>query len=83
RKIRRFLGFILKLALVLLLIGAGVWVYRNYTALKAVYAYEEAIAQQTQAHDISEYQSLAMSIMLTESKGQGNDPMQSSESVYG
>ena len=36
RKIRRFLGFILKLALVLLLIGAGVWVYRNYTALKAV-----------------------------------------------
>ena len=57
--------------------------YKNYTALKKVYSYEETIAEQTEKYGISDYQELAMSIMLTESKGEGNDPMQSSESAYG
>jgi len=48
-----------------------------------VYSYEETIAEQTEKYGISDYQELAMSIMLTESKGEGNDPMQSSESAYG
>ena len=41
-----------------------------------MYSYEETIAEQTEKYGISDYQELAMSIMLTESKGEGNDPMQ-------
>ena len=83
RKLRRFFIFIAKIAGVLLLIGGLFLGYKNYTALKKVYSYEETIAEQTEKYGISDYQELAMSIMLTESKGEGNDPMQSSESAYG
>ena len=83
RKLRRFFIIIEKIAGVLLLIGGLFLGYKNYTALKKVYSYEETIAEQTEKYGISDYQESAMSIMLTESKGEGNDPMQSSESAYG
>ena len=34
-----------------------------------MYSYEETIAEQTEKYGISDYQELAMSIMLTESRG--------------
>ncbi|OTN77142.1 hypothetical protein A5886_002222 [Enterococcus sp. 8G7_MSG3316] len=83
RKIRRFLKVIFTGILILVVCGALFWGYRNYTALKQVYTYESLITQEAADNDISAYSSLALAIMLTESKGQGDDPMQSSESVYG
>jgi len=83
KKIRRFLKVMLAGILLLVVCAALFWGYRNYTALKQVYTYEALITQEAADNDISEYSSLALAIMLTESKGQGDDPMQSSESVYG
>jgi hypothetical protein len=83
RRLRRFLVFIIKIAGILLLIGGLFWGYKNFTAVKKVYSYEETIAEEIEKNNITDYKELAMSIMLTESKGEGNDPMQSSESAYG
>ena len=83
RKLRRFI-FIQQKQLESCCLSADCFqAIKNYTALKKVYSYEETIAEQTEKYGISDYQELAMSIMLTESKGEGNDPMQSSESAYG
>lgn len=56
RKLRRFFIFIAKIAGVLLLIGGLFLGYKNYTALKKVYSYEETIAEQTEKYGISDYQ---------------------------
>lgn len=55
RKLRRFFIFIAKIAGVLLLIGGLFLGYKNYTALKKVYSYEETIAEQTEKYGISDY----------------------------
>ena len=55
--------------------------YRNYRILKQVHTFENLITKETKENGIAEYSDLAMSIIFTESKGLGEDPMQSSESL--
>lgn len=83
RKMRRFLLLTGKLCVVLLVLGILIIGYKNYQDLKKVHSYEQEITTAVEKYDISEYKELAMSIMLTESKGKGTDPMQSSESLSG
>ena len=47
-----------------------------------VIAYEETIRKYAQDYGIDDYVSLLQAIMMQESGGKGNDPMQSSESGY-
>lgn len=47
-----------------------------------VIAYEETICKYAQDYGIDDYVSLLQAIMMQESGGKGNDPMQSSESGY-
>ncbi|MFV0557061.1 MAG: lysozyme family protein [Enterococcus sp.] len=59
------------------------WGVRNYQILKDVHQYDNQVAELTQAKELEEYQRLVSAIIMTESKGQGVDLMQSSESAYG
>ena len=47
-----------------------------------VIAYEDTIRKYAKENDIEDYVSLIQAIMMQESGGKGNDPMQSSESGY-
>ena len=47
-----------------------------------VIAYEDIIRKYAIEYDIEDYVTLLQAIMMQESGGKGNDPMQSSESVY-
>ncbi len=47
-----------------------------------VIAYEETIRKYSKEYDIEDYVSLLQAIMMQESGGKGNDPMQASESGY-
>jgi len=58
-------------------------VYRNYQILKQVHQFDTQVEQALVENGISEYKDLALSIIFTESKGKGEDPMQSSESYTG
>lgn len=73
--------FIVRGILFLLVISVSAIGYRNYKILKQVHTFDELVTTETKAHGISEYRDLALSIIYTESKGLGNDPMQSSESL--
>ncbi|MCD5001127.1 lysozyme family protein [Enterococcus saccharolyticus] len=75
---RMFRLFLIGLIIFLAYIG-----YRNYRILRQVYQYEEQVAYAVEKNGIPEYKELAMSIIMTETKGTGQDLMQSSESAYG
>ena len=77
--VRRFFQGILLLAIV----AGGVFLYHNYRQLKAVYSYDQMVTEAVNQAEIPQYKDLVLAILMTESKGQGLDPMQSSESVYG
>lgn len=47
-----------------------------------VIAYEDTIRKYAKEYDIEDYVSLLQAIMMQESGGKGNDPMQASESGY-
>lgn len=47
-----------------------------------VIAYEDTIRKYAKEYDIEDYVSLLQTIMMQESGGKGNDPMQASESGY-
>ena len=47
-----------------------------------VIAYEDTIRKYAKEYDIEDYVSLLLAIMMQESGGKGNDPMQASESGY-
>ena len=53
-----------------------------YSLNEEVLAYEETITKYAQEYGIEDYVSLIEAIMMQESGGKGNDPMQSSESGY-
>lgn len=76
---KKFFGFLF----LSILLGVGYYSYRNYQILKQVYQFESQVEKATADNGISEYKELAMGIIFTESKGLGNDPMQSSESAFG
>lgn len=52
-----------------------------YTISPAVYAYEDELAKQAEYYGVSEYLPVLLCIMQVESAGQGEDVMQSSESL--
>lgn len=47
-----------------------------------VIVYEDTIRKYAKEYDIEDYVSLLQAIMMQESGGKGNDPMQASESGY-
>ena len=47
-----------------------------------VIAYEDTIRKYAKKYDIEDYVTLLQAIMMQESGGKGNDPMQASESGY-
>lgn len=83
RRIKYLLVGSTKIALVLVIAGMAFLAFKNYQILKRVYSYEEALAAAVEKYQIPQYKQLAMGIMMTESKGKGTDPMQSSESAFG
>lgn len=83
KKIDTLFFLILRIGcLAVLLIGCLV-IYRNYQILKQVHSLDSQVDQALADQGISEYKDLALSIIFTESKGKGADPMQSSESATG
>ncbi|MGX7197108.1 lysozyme family protein [Enterococcus olivae] len=83
RKKKSYFGCFFRLLFLLLLVAGGYYLYHHYRILKQVYQYESMVETAVQEQGIPEYKDLAMGIIYTESKGQGADPMQSSESAYG
>lgn len=47
-----------------------------------VIAYEDAVRKYAKEYDIEDFVSVLQAIMMQESGGKGNDPMQASESGY-
>lgn len=83
KKKKSCLGRLFKLFL-LLVMGGGIYLtYNNYQTLKQVHQYDSLVEKAVKENEIPEYKNLVLSIIFTETKGQGQDPMQSSESTYG
>ena len=75
--------------LIIVLFGCAVSLFggggnsNSYTPVSAeVEAYEPLIQQYARQHGISEYTKLIKAVMMQESGGRGNDPMQASECGY-
>ena len=75
--------------LIIVLFGCAVSLFggggnsNSYTPVSAeVEAYEPLIQQYARQHGISEYMELIKAVMMQESGGRGNDPMQASECGY-
>jgi len=75
--------------LIIVLFGCAVSLFggggnsNSYTPVSAeVEAYEPLIQQYARQHGISEYTELIKAVMMQESGGRGNDPMQASECGY-
>lgn len=73
----------LRIFCVTIVLATCFMVYRNYQILKQVHQFDTQVEQALVENGISEYKDLALSIIFTESKGKGEDPMQSSESYTG
>ena len=73
----------LRIGCLAILFASCFMVYRNYQILKQVHSFDATVDQALVENGISEYKDLALSIIFTESKGKGEDPMQSSESYTG
>lgn len=66
------------------LLGVGIYfLYQIHTNVQQVKAYTSEVKKEAEANQVSQYEQLIFAIIYTESKGQSNDLMQSSESVYG
>jgi len=74
---------VLKSLIVIAFIGILVVGYRNYQILKQVHQYDATVTKTVKKYQIPAQEKLAQAIIFTESKGQGADIMQSSESSYG
>ena len=75
--------------LIIVLFGCAVYLFggggnsNSYTPVSAeVEAYEPLIQQYARQHGIPEYTELIKAVMMQESGGRGNDPMQASECGY-
>lgn len=77
-----FLRFFLFLSFVF--IGTTAYLFvKSYQEYQQVMVLEEKVDQQIAETDLLAYKDVILSMIYTESKGLGNDPMQSSESAYG
>lgn len=77
---------ILTLFLTLLVIGLGIGLYKGYQTnqrIKAVEVWEPVVSEVTKEYQLEEFKDVVLAIILTESKGNHLDVMQSSESRYG
>ncbi|MGI6155268.1 MAG: lysozyme family protein [Enterococcus sp.] len=83
RKKRRFLKKSLQFFLLLFLILGSYLFYKNYRIYRQVTQLEQEVRQATQTYGLTAYHDLVLAIIYTETKGQGSDPMQSSESAFG
>lgn len=83
KKKKLILKKILLLALIMALTIGGYYFYRNYQILKQVHQYEEQVTEAVQKENIPQHKDLVLGIIFTETKGENNDPMQSSESKSG
>ncbi|MHC5269710.1 lysozyme family protein [Enterococcus sp. LJL98] len=68
---------------VLVISGFSFLFMKNVKYYQQVMALESEVIQKAELYGVSEYSELILSMILTESKGVGPDPMQSSESAYG
>lgn len=80
RPIRNLLLFFL---LLVTICGSIFVFYKNKQIYQQVMALESEVIKKAEVHGVAEYSDLILSMILTESKGLGPDPMQSSESAYG
>jgi hypothetical protein len=78
-------GFKRVVLLILLLIVAvgGFYTYHVYKSVKKVQQFSTIVSEELEVKGIPQYKNLALSIIYTETKGQEDDLMQSSESVHG
>lgn len=83
KKQKSILKRVLLLALIMILTIGGYYFYRNYQILKQVHQYEEQVTKAVQEENIPQYKNLVLGIIFTETKGENDDPMQSSESKGG
>lgn len=77
---RKIIRCFMRIILLSILCFIGYWCYTNYQILQKVHQYEDTVTTEVTKNQIPEYKALVASIILTESKGIGKDPMQSSES---
>lgn len=83
----KWIGQLIKYSFILLLISlVGLLLYKGYTTnkqVKAVSRWNDMVAEVTADYGLSDYNEIVSAIILTESKGNHIDVMQSSESEYG
>ncbi len=81
RKKRLFRLFIL---LFFIFLGGTSYLFvKNYREYQQVMVLEEKVSQKVTEYGLDSYKEIILSMIYTESKGLGDDPMQSSESAYG
>ncbi|AYW48308.1 transglycosylase SLT domain protein [Tetragenococcus osmophilus] len=83
KKKKSVLKKVLLLISIMVLTLGGYYFYRNYQILKQVYQYEDQVEQAVEKENIPQYKNLVLSVIFTETKGENDDPMQSSESKSG
>lgn len=83
RKKRSWLKKIMLLFFILVISSVSFLFYKNLKIYRQVMNLEKEVAEKAEIYGVSEYSDLILSMILTESKGLGADPMQSSESAYG
>ncbi len=82
-KKKSWIRYLFQIVLLLLLVIGSYLAYRNYRILKQIHQYDAQVEAAVKEQGIPEYKDLALSIIFTETKGVGDDPMQSSESAHG
>ncbi|MBP1044521.1 lysozyme family protein [Vagococcus sp. BWB3-3] len=83
RKRKSVIFRLLMLFLLIVLIIGGRYLYILKKQVEEVNKWQETVGQTTEEYGISEYGGIVMAIILTETKGNHIDLMQSSESKYG
>lgn len=83
RKKRSWLKKIMLLFFILIISSMSFLFYKNIKIYRQVMNLEKEVSEKAAIYGVSEYSDLILSMILTESKGLGADPMQSSESAYG
>lgn len=78
---KKKIKYVLLGGLALLLIFMGYFGYQKSLVLKRVYQYEPIVREELAKYQLTEYTDTILAIIMTESKGIGNDPMQSFESM--
>lgn len=74
---------LIKFFLVVTLLAGLYLSYQTYSTIKQVETYRSQVEELAQKYNIPGYETLVLAIIYTESKGEGTDLMQSSESLSG